>query len=306
MARSAALCCLFRVALVALVGCVDGAMDDATEATSDAIATTTSGSTSTTEVDTTAARETDASETDAPPGPLLVEPTDGPLALDFTASIAGQGSSRVAAIELVAGVGTVEIDGAATTIVTYERQPWGDFSLTLFQGLAVAPDRLHVLWFYCEEGALTGLYLEGTDGIPIAYEPANGTCDDLMAPSTPLVQFPAIDMPYPPITPGIAIQGPAIDLPAGDLGSLTIGGSTFTVIPFGRVDCTEECGTPGWWEVHALLWEPRAGRLCFAIVYLMLGSGDTLVTYAITLPDLSDPIGYAPLSAAWTVDGQGP
>lgn len=293
-----------RVALslaMLVIACVDGpAIDDESASTSSTASSSSSSSSSSTGTES-------ESESDGGDPRIVLPATDAALALPFTASILGQGSARVGAIDLVGGVGEVTIDGAVTAIATHERQPWDEFSLTLFQGLAVAPDRWHVLWFYCEGDALTGLYLEGTDGAPLSYEGASGSCNDLAAPSTPQVRFPAVDMAIPSLAPGFVASGPDLGLVDGEAGWVRLGGAPpLIVLPFDRVDCTTECGSPGWWELHAILWDPGLQRACFAIFYFREGDPDVLVTYSLTLPDLSDPAGVTELAAAWTVDGVGP
>ena len=71
------------------------------------------------------------------------------------------------------------------------------------------------------------------------------------------------------------------------------------VLPFEDVDCTA-CGQGGWHEIHTLLWDPAGARLCFAIFYLFQPGDPVLLTYSLTLPDLSDPAGSTQLDATWT------
>lgn len=42
------------------------------------------------------------------------------------------------------------------------------------------------------------------------------------------------------------------------------------ILPFGTIDCFA-CGSPGWYELHAVVWQPEVTRAWYAIVYLYSG-----------------------------------
>lgn len=245
----------------------------------------------------------------APPGAdasterIVVGATDATLELDADIDVTGAGSSLVGVIEVSGGVGEVVVDGDSLPAFVYEVQPWPDAGYTLLQALAVAPDRWYVLWFYCQDGTMTGVYTEGTDGTALAWEEGTGTCILDSGPVTPSIVLPAVDMPWPPLVTGWTASGPELDLPGAGPGTVRIGAVDYQVLPFETVDCTEVCGTPGWYELHALLYDPAAGRACFAIFYFQLDRpGQVTVSYSVTLPDLSHPAGSGlVLPADWTV-----
>ena len=230
--------------------------------------------------------------------PRIVLPaTEGELALDFDVAIAGDGSSFIGALDLQNGSGTVEVGGQLLPVVAYERQPFGDW--LLFQLLAVQSDRWYVLWAYCQGSDLTWIYFEGTDGTRLDAEPASGSCLDGPGPTAAAVGFPAVDMPLPPLIDGFAIEGPSVSLLGAAPGWVDLG-TRHTVLAFDEVDCTADCGSPGWREVHSILWDEVAARACFAIFYLFDGAPEVLLAYALTLPDLSDPAGDVGLAARWS------
>jgi hypothetical protein len=228
---------------------------------------------------------------------IVLEATDGELTLDFDVAITGDGSSFIGALDVVGGSGTVEVNGEVLPLVAYERQPFGDW--LLFQLLAVASDRWYVLWAYCQGADLSWIYFEGTDGTRLDVEPASGSCLDGPGPTQVAVSFPAIDMPLPPLIDGFTIEGPSVSLAGAEPGWVDLG-AKHTLLAFEEVDCTTQCGSPGWREVHSLLWDEAAARACFGIFYLFDDGPDVLLTYALTLPDLSDPAGNLALPATWS------
>jgi hypothetical protein len=105
----------------------------------------------------------------------------------------------------------------------------------------------------------------------------------------------------PQLVPGFTIDGPAVHLDGAAPGTVTLGGGTLTLLVFNTVDCTIKCGTPGWTELHSLLWDPSAVRACFGIVYLRQDDlAHVQVAWSLTLPLLTDPAGNAVLPATWT------
>lgn len=234
-------------------------------------------------------------------GPLVVAPTMGDLPLTFTFAAKGSGTKKVGAIDLAADVGTVAFGGTTYAAVVYEHQPWPSQGYDLFQVLAVGEDRIFVAWMYCQSGALTYVYFEGTDGTKVQYEPAaaGSTCAFTDQATTAKVSLPAVSMPVPVDATGFSATMTQLTLPQGGPGTLALGGTKLTVFPFNTVDCTKDCGTPGWWEMHSLLWDPTSSRLCFAIFYFEPGKTGGQVTYALTLPVLSDPVGTLALDGAW-------
>jgi hypothetical protein len=227
-----------------------------------------------------------------------VPATDAELALPFEFGATGQGSQDIGVVSISGDTGVVRVMGDDVPVVAYERQPFGQW--TLYQVLGVQPDRLWVMWMYCNQGELQYIYLEGTDGTPMHYEQASGTCDEALDGTAAKVAFPAVDMAYPAPLAGYTIAGADISLPGAAPGTITLGGVDYVLLAFEDVDCTEKCGAPGWREIHTLLWDAPAQRLCFAIIYLFQPGQDLLVEYSLTIPDLTDPAGQTKLPASFT------
>jgi hypothetical protein len=108
-------------------------------------------------------------------------------------------------------------------------------------------------------------------------------------------------MPLPPLFPGYAIDGASIQYDGTAPGTVTLGTTSVAFLPFGEVDCTRVCGTPGWRELHAVLWDQQAMRACSSILYLFEPGQPLLLTYSLTLPDLTDIAGQTQLDATWSL-----
>jgi len=244
-----------------------------------------------------------APQADATPRPLVEVPaTDGPLDLDFNVAITGEGQNRVGSVSILNSRGAVEIRGTSFDVVTYEMQPWDSFGLTLFQTLAVNQEEWYVIWFYCEDNVLTGIYSEGVHGDAIAYEAATGTCSFGSTPTRVQVQLPATSMLGPRPERGFSFSGGTeLSLAEGGYGLVQLGSQQLTIMPFERVDCLATCGDPGWWELHAILYDAANQRACFGIFYMFPDRpNDVVLTYSLTLPDLTDPVGYRTFTANWS------
>lgn len=233
---------------------------------------------------------------------ITLPPTSGTLDLDFSISLSGAGTNTVGQISMVDGAGTVRVHGREVDAVVYERQPWPEFGYTLYQILAVADDAWYVLWAYCSGQTLEHFYFEGTDGTSLDTEPATGTCAGTDVPSTTQVDLPAVDMPLPETDLGFTFLGADLDLDGVNPGTVHIAGRDMVLLPFESVDCTGVCGAGSWYELHAILWDRDAGRACFGIFYMTIGTDDRVaLTYSLTLPDLTDPAGYTTFAATWGV-----
>lgn len=250
----------------------------------------------TTAVDTSSGGSSTGAPTDGPPS---IGPTQGTLPVNFRVSIVGNGELSVGAIDITDDFGTVEIDGEARPILVYERQPWPAQNYVLYQGIAVADTSWTVLWFYCNDsGELANVYVESTDGIPLQTVHATGTCEHQSLGLRVPVELPGTEFQVIYEGDEVAIDGPDISIHAGELGSIVLGGVPFVVAPFETVDCSA-CDSPGWYEVHIVLWDPAAQRAGFAVVYLE-STGHARITYGITLPDLSDIVGDTTFDARWS------
>ncbi len=236
----------------------------------------------------------DVGTTDAggplPEGPPFAVPaTSGSYGLEFGVAISGAGSSPpVGAVAVTGSSGTVELDGRSLPVAVYEEQEWAEFGYTLYQGLAVDQDEWWVVWFYCKEGSLTDVYYQSTGGVQIDVVRASGSCAVDRTPTQVAVDFPESSLGID-LLDAFTVTGPRVELRPGEAGILRAG-KTFEVYPFGHVDCSTACGASGWHEIHAVLRDPMTSELCFAIFYLYFDQDYALVTYAFSIPSLTDPL----------------
>ncbi len=243
----------------------------------------------------------DAEPGDASAAPIRVGETDGVLDVPFRITAIGAGTDQIGAVDIGFNAGTIQIAGRTLDAVAYVNPPpfpgWD-----LYQVLAVATDALYVLWLYCNSStsALEWIYWEGTDSYPLVAEPATGTCNgSVLATSTPVL-LPALALPMPDLVQGFTITGAELSFD-GTPGFLTEPTGDVTFLPFELVDCTIDCGVPGWWELHAVLWDSAAERVGFGIVYLLSSPPPIGISYEIWLPDLYAPEGFRQLDATWTM-----
>lgn len=235
-------------------------------------------------------------------GELIIEipATEAPLSNPFSIDSIGVGLTRFQSVVLHDGVGEIILNGEHIPLAVYQYAPWPEFDLEWFQALAVAEDRLYVVWLYCQGASLVGYWIEGTDQTRLVWEDALGTCRRSNTATTTIVRFPALTMTPPALEPHWTISGPNVDYDGLSPGFIALPDADFSVYPFQGVDCSD-CGAPGWYELHALLWDESRRRLCFAIFYFHDEEPNQVaLQYSLTLPDLSDPSGYSVFSATWT------
>lgn len=76
------------------------------------------------------------------------------------------------------------------------------------------------------------------------------------------------------------------------------GGDRYRLYPFERVDCSKECGAPGWHEIHTLVERDRDDALGFIIFYLR-NPGQVEGHYSMVWPGF-EVITPQTLPATWT------
>jgi hypothetical protein len=190
-------------------------------------------------------------------------------------------------INLNHDAGTVNVNGRALNAVAYDQQRWNSAGYVLYQTLAISGRCELILWLYCSGNRLSYVYFESTDGAPMTRIPATGTCDTASGSAQPAVSFPALDEPIPNLASGLKISG-GVQLNGAAPGTITVRGRSASLFVFDTVDCRSICGSSGWYELHALIWDPTGPRLAFGIIYLR--SQDTHhvdLEYGLSLPDLT-------------------
>ncbi len=220
--------------------------------------------------------------------------------LPFHISIQGVSSSgAVSDVTVTRNVAQVTIDGEVLQGFVYEQQEWSGFSLTLYQALLVSSSSIHAVWFYCEDDTLTWIYHESnlTD---MRNQPLQGSCM-LETVSTPIeVTLPEVAFEPPEVPVGYEVDGTQLQLHQdGSPGLMTFQGEDYTVYPFEIVDCSEECGQPGWYEVHSFVERRGDGALGF-IIYYLREPGKVEAHYGVIWPSF-ERLTLAYFDATWSV-----
>lgn len=213
----------------------------------------------------------------------------------------GSGSSAVGQFDIVDSVGTLEFGGTPLPALVYKAIQVPTSGSRIYQGLAFGDRELVVFWFYCTEGVDT-LYVESTFRQPMAFELASGNCDGSVGFSEQTIEVPNVDLDIE-LASGFTIDGPGVTLDRDGVGVLSTDDQTLEIYLFEVYDCTY-CRSPGWWELHVVLYDPETRDASFGIFYLYqdeLRYHQVEFYYAFSISQLRDPIG--PLTfrdSVWT------
>lgn len=215
-------------------------------------------------------------------------------------AIDGQGTDHVGAIDVEDSTGSVVIGQESLDVLVYQKIPWEAFGRTLYQTIAVSAEVLYVMWFYCDgSDDLREIWLEGIDGYELTWEQGTGSCSGLDDTHSVEVEFPAVDWPIPETLDRFEVMGQDLEIGPDTENSVLLEGVDYQVMVFDEVDCTTECGGDGWYELHALLWDPAAIRVYFGIFYLYEDNPQIQLAWVIGLPDLDEP-GPLYFEASWS------
>mmetsp|Transcript_95357 Transcript_95357/g.269876 ORF Transcript_95357/g.269876 Transcript_95357/m.269876 type:complete len:321 (+) Transcript_95357:40-1002(+) len=223
----------------------------------------------------------------------------------FSASVDGEGQTRVGRMSLRASVGTVTFQEEEYLAVAYVGQrDFGGYDL--FDAFCVRSDggAIALLYGYCypsgsADSQLSAIWSEGY-GATMAKERTVGRCELSANATVPIhVELPALRA-LPEVSDlGIDVRGAGICLGAAGGGIVTpdpAGGAgerglNQTLVPFNLVDCT---GCPGgpWLEIHSILHDAPSGA-CFGILYLFPDDPGTIqleYTFCVPGPHTADAI----------------
>ena len=129
------------------------------------------------------------------------------LPLSFDVDIQGAITGMNMAVSVTDNVGTIQIGPDTFPVIVYEQIPWSGFSLTLYQAVAVLPDRWAVMWFYCTGATLGTVDYEDTLGAPLATYTATGTCSVTMQNVNTPIQTSASTLALNSLVQGFRIYG---------------------------------------------------------------------------------------------------
>ncbi len=238
----------------------------------------------------------------APDQPSIV-PTSGRLVVPFSVSIdAAGGASPIGAIALQEGTGTVTTSGSPLSTAAYAAAPGFVDGESIVISVALDASRVHVYFYYCDAGAsLPVLYYENSMDGPLTRIGSTGTCAVGPETTTESVALPASTIVVPTLARAISVSGSDVSYDGSGPGRIRVGSRVLTLYPFQAVNCTR-CGSPGWYELHALLWDADAHALTFAILYFTEGEDGMQLEYPLTLPGLDGSVKPQRFAARWGVD----
>ncbi|HVV49278.1 MAG TPA: hypothetical protein VHO06_06455 [Polyangia bacterium] len=193
-------------------------------------------------------------------------------------------------VSIAASQGTVSYGGRGPfPAFIYDREDGFPTSgSVLYSGLGVEDGTWYPFWLYCtSDGRLTDLYGEMSDRDADIFPALEGTCTDQGVGPMNAIAIPAHTLSPIALTCGFTASAPApdaTDLMGSSVGSTYFLGDLSSVYPFHTVDC-RDCGSPGWYEVHSIIWDPAQQVAAFSIFYLddqglSLGAGIALPTGA--------------------------
>jgi hypothetical protein len=207
-------------------------------------------------------------------------------------------------VSIVSNQGTVAFGGRGPfPAFIYSRIPFASADATLYGGLGVEDGVWFPFWLYCtSDGRLTNIYGEMSDRDDDAFPDVDGTCSDQGVAYPTTISLPAQTLSRVALTCGFTASAPLpdpLELVSSSVGSMSLLGDASSVYPFHTVDCRSGCGSPGWYEIHSIVWNPIQQVAAFGIFYL----DETGVTLddGVMLPSGEPVIGDAFSGATWSL-----
>jgi hypothetical protein len=175
-------------------------------------------------------------------------------------------------VSIVSNQGTVSYGGRGPfQAFIFNRVPFPATNSITYAGLGVENGTWFPFVLYCSgDGRLTKVFGEMTDRDVEVFDDVDGTCTDQgVAPMAP-VSLAANTLSPVALTCGFSVHSAApppndVNLDSSQNGTM-YGDSV--ALPFHAVDCRAGCGTPGWYELHTILWNQMIQEVSFEIVYL--------------------------------------
>jgi hypothetical protein len=200
--------------------------------------------------------------------------TYAPIVPSFTAinAATAPGATGIM-VSIVSNQGTVSYGGRGPfQAFIYERGEFAAANSIFYAGLGVENGTWFPFWLYCSaDGRLTRFQGEMTDRNIAVLSNLEGTCTDQgVTPMTP-VSLAANTLSPVALSCGFSVHGPApnsIDLESSQDGHMVFFGTDSIALPFYTDDCRTECGTPGWYELHTIVWNQVQQRVGFQVIYL--------------------------------------
>jgi hypothetical protein len=206
-------------------------------------------------------------------------------------------------VSIVSNQGTVGFAGRGPfQAFIFSRIVFSAANTIVYSGLGVENGTWFPFFLDCsEDGRLTKVQGEMTDRDVDVFDEVDGTCGDQgVAPMAP-VSLAANTLSPVALTCGYSVHGTAsapIDLVGSRGGTMAFFGTDSIALPFHALDCRAGCGTPGWYELHTIVWNQVQQTVGFEIVYL--DDRGVSVSNGIELPGGTMTAGTFP-GATWSL-----
>jgi hypothetical protein len=233
-----------------------------------------------------------------------VLPTDGHLQVSFSVTIEEQVSGNGVAIRQNVGWVIRPETTDQMPVILYDRVVWDYAGVTIYGGVGLTASELVPVWFYCDGSDwFTVWYESTTDGI-MREAFGQGVCSEALTAHDARVQLPSSTLNEINSVGEFTVQGPQLSVNDSGRGRMSLAGKAWDLAVFATVDCTVDCGSPGWYELHSLYWRPTATDMCLGLFYLFPDDpGRVSLEHSMCLPSLSDPEAGVPVAfeASWSL-----
>ena len=204
-------------------------------------------------------------------------------------------------VSIVSNQGTVSFGGRGPfPAFVYNRVPFPATGAITYAGLGVENGTWFPFVLYCSgDGRLTKVFGERTDQDVAVFDDVDGTCTDQGVASMAPVSLAANTLSPVALTCGFSVHGPApalVDLESSQNGRIAFFAGEAIALPFHTVDCRAGCGTPGWTELHTIVWNQARQEVGFEIIYLN-ADGSVSTFNGIEFPD-GTPTATGPFAGA--------
>ena len=222
------------------------------------------------------------------------------LEVPFHSTLDGETASEIQRVLLEDNLGTITVSSGERSAFAPQTVDWtAQTGYRLVHLYSTDVDDLSVAFVYCQDEEVVSIWYESlTTRLFQVRQAGVHPCTvtdgahDIVVEQRPFERLPE---GLTTVT-GITIEGADVQLAEDGTGSIMLGGLTWTLVPFGYVDCLASlCGAPGWYEVHSLL-RGEGGETGFVILYLMRDDTEAVRTgYGLrfdtlgTLPNVSLP-----------------
>jgi hypothetical protein len=206
-----------------------------------------------------------------------------------------RGEDFVGEVRLSHGVGTIVLGCDELPVVVYQAYGSEDTpGLRLFRALAVDQDRLYPIYLACQDTEPGVIIPYQTDGTEVKSELMQGSCAEVTRPVRWSLQFPALDLPLPPLLTGYRIEGPSITLGGDGKGTMALGATSYAIFAF----------EAGYQSIHLLLADRAAKRVSYAELYFDEGGESVDLRSGVTLPGFGNDVEGVVMAATFTIPDQ--